>query len=157
MPPPLLVDLTAMDLDKIVFDRSEIERVNPQRHEMRQLDRIVYFDPKGGVIVGYKEITLEEFWIPGHIPDRPIMPGVIMIEAAAQLVSFASKKINDYDRFIGFGGIESAKFRGTVPPGCRLYLAGRLIENRPRRVIFDTQGIVDGRMVFEARIIGMPV
>ena len=80
-----------------------------------------------------------------------------MIEAAAQMVSFAAKKINDYDRFIGFGGIDNAKFRGTVTPGCRLYLAGRLVENRPRRVTFDTQGIVNGQMVFEARIIGMPI
>ena len=157
MPPPLLVDLSEMDLEKVIFDRSEIEKVNPQRHQMRQLDGIVFFDKNQGIIVGYKDVSLDEFWIPGHIPGRPIMPGVMMIEAAAQLVSFAAKKLNDLDRFIGFGGIDKAKFRGTVTPGCRLYLGGKLVENRPRRVTFDTQGIVEGQMVFEARIIGMPV
>ena len=157
MAPSKLVDLSGMDLDRIVFDDSEIEKLNPQRDQMRQLDGIIFFETNGKIIVGYKDISQEEFWIPGHIPGRPIMPGVIMIEAAAQLVSFAAKKINKYDRFIGFGGIDKAKFRGTVTPGSRLYLAGKLVENRPHRVTCDTQGIVDGQIVFEARIIGMPV
>ena len=108
--------------------------------------------------MGYKDVTENEFWIRGHIPGRPLMPGVIMIEAAAQLASFFVKILRtDDDRFIGFGGIEDTKFRGTVSPGCRLYIVEKLLENRPRRFKSAVQGYVNGQMVFETTIIGMPV
>lgn len=158
MPPALLSDITEIDLDQVLFDRSQIESVNPHRYEMQHLDGIVHFDSAAGVIVGYKNVTENEFWIRGHIPNRPIMPGVIMIEAAAQLVSFAVKKLRgDYDTFVGFSGIENTKFRGTVTPPAKLAMIGKLVEDRPRRFICDTQGLVEGQMVFESRIIGMPV
>ena len=89
MPPTLLTDLTKIDLDQVLFDRNHVESVNPHRYEMQHLDGIIHFDPQAGVIVGFKNVTEDEFWIRGHIPNRPIMPGVIMIEAAAQLVSYA--------------------------------------------------------------------
>lgn len=157
MPPNILWDLASLDPNKILFDRDQIEKINPHRYEMRHLDGIYHLDTAEGIIVGFKEVTDQEFWIRGHIPGRPIMPGVIMVEAAAQLVSFAVKKINNDDRFIGFGGIDNVKFRGTVTPGCRLIMVGKLVENRPRRFICDTQGFVDDQMVFQARITGMAV
>jgi 3-hydroxyacyl-[acyl-carrier-protein] dehydratase len=158
MPPALLTDLSVLDIDQVLFDRKQIESVNPHRYEMQHLDGIVHFDPAEGVIVGFKEVTENEFWIRGHIPNRPIMPGVIMIESAAQLVSFAVKKLrNDHETFIGFSGIENTKFRGTVAPPAKLLMIGKLVEDRPRRFICDTQGFVDGQMIFESQIIGMPV
>ena len=157
MPPNILWDLTSLDLDKVLFDREQIEKINPHRYEMQHLDGICHLDTEQGIIVGFKEVTDQEFWIRGHIPGRPIMPGVIMVEAAAQLLSFAVNKINGGDRFIGFGGIDNVKFRGTVAPGNRLIMVGKLIENRPRRFICDCQGFVKEQMVFQARITGMPV
>ena len=101
----------------------------------------------------------EPFWARGHIPGRPLMPGVIMIEAAAQLCSWAVRQVYDSaeygDRFFGFGGIDNVKFRGTVFPGQTLLLLGKRTEVRPRRAVFTTQGWVDGRMAFQADITGM--
>ena len=157
MPPQLLLDLEKIDLDQIVYDTTAVEEVNPHRFEMRQLDAIVHLDVNEGTIIGYKEVTENEFWIRGHIPSRPLMPGVLMVEAAAQLASFAATKISGDSRFIGFGGIEDVKFRQQITPGSRLYLLGRFLERRKRRVKLAAQGIVNGQMIFEATIIGMPI
>ncbi len=157
MPPVLFADLSRIDLTKVVYDRAAIEAINPHRYEMQQLDGIVLLDPADSLIIGYKDITEKEFWVRGHIPGRPLMPGVIMVEAAAQMSSIAAKKINNEERFIGFGGIEEAKFRGQVLPGCRLYMIGKFLENRPRRFKMAVQGVVNGELVFEAIIIGMPM
>jgi len=157
MPPALLVDINTINLNRIVFDVEAIEQVNPQRHEMRQLDAIVHFDKECGTVVGYKDITEEEFWVRGHIPGRPIMPGVIMLEAAAQLASFSAQKVNHLEGFLGFSGLEDVKFRLQVIPGSRLYLLGKFVEIRRRRFKLATQGVVEGQMVFHATIIGMPI
>ncbi len=157
MPPSLLFDTTQLNWDRPIIDVEQIERFNPHRFEMRQLDGIVHLDEQAGTIAGFKNVTESEFWVRGHIPGRPLMPGVLMLEAAAQLVSYAVKKLRQGDAFFGFSGIENVKFRGTVVPPSRLDMIGKLVENRPRRFICDTQGFVAGQMVFEARIIGMPV
>ena len=160
MPPALLLDLSRIDLDHVAFDAAAIEEVNPHRYEMRQLDGMIYDDQETSTCLGYKDVTEDEFWVRGHIPGRPLMPGVIMIEAAAQLASFyVINSFHEYspDKFIGFGGINDVKFRGAVTPGQRLYLIVKLIERRPRRFICAAQGVVDGQMVFEAKIVGMPM
>ena len=118
MPPQLLFDLKQIDLNSPpIFDRNAISQMNPQRLEMQQLDGVLWYDKKKFLILGYKDITENEFWVRGHIPNRPIMPGVIMVEAAAQLSSFFVKKIYELEGFIGFAGIDSAKFRAVVEPG----------------------------------------
>src|SRR5690554_1935470 len=101
MPPTRLFDLLDLDLDKVEFDRQAIAQVNPQSYEMSQLDAIVWYDLPRMLCLGYKDVTDKEFWIRGHIPGRPIMPGVIMVEAAAQLCSFFMKRIYGLDGFIG--------------------------------------------------------
>lgn len=156
MPPQLLFDLSGLDLGaRPVFDKEAISRVNPQRYEMQQLDGILWYDPDRSLILGYKDVTDNEFWVRGHIPGRPLMPGVIMIESAAQLLSFFVKQVLNIEGFVGFGGIESAKFRAVVTPGCRLYLLGQIIEKRTRKYTCATQGLVDGTIVFEAIISGI--
>jgi len=108
-------------------------------------------------VVGYKDVREDEFWVRGHIPGRPLLPGVLMIEAGAQLVSFCTHKILNINKFVGFGGVDEVKFRGTVIPPCRLVLVGKAIEVKPRRCVCYVQGFVDNTMVFEAKITGMPV
>ena len=159
MPPALLFDLTQIDLDsKPLFDREAICKVNPQRFEMQQLDGILWCDKQEGHILGYKDVTPAEFWVRGHIPGRPLMPGVVQIEAAAQLLSFFVTKIYQETGFVGFGGIDRAKFRATVEPGCRLYLLGHITEaRRGRKYVCDVQGVVDQTLVFEATISGLKV
>lgn len=162
MPPPLLFDLSQIDLEaKPVFDKEAICRVNPQQFEMQQLDGIIWYDKEKSSILGYKDVTDKEFWVRGHIPERPLMPGVIMIEAAAQLSSFFIKQVFQEEGFIGFAGIDSAKFRSTIEPGKRLYLLGRITKYKRRKnaihVTTSVQGVVDGNLVFEASVSGMRV
>lgn len=156
MPPVLLFDLSQLDLlASPVFDKEAVCRVNPQRYEMQQLDGVLWYDQQRSLVLGYKDVTTSEFWVRGHIPGRPLMPGVIMIEAAAQLLSFFTKQILEEKGFLGFGGIESAKFRSPVTPGCRLYLLEHVFERRSRRVSATAQGVVGGTMVFESVISGV--
>jgi 3-hydroxyacyl-[acyl-carrier-protein] dehydratase len=159
MPPPLLLDLSQIDLSaRPVFDREAISRVNPQQFEMQQLDGVLWFDKQNMLVLGYKDVTNSEFWIRGHIPDRPLMPGVIMVEAAAQLLSFFVKQVMGEKGFIGFASIDSAKFRSTVEPGQRLLLLGKIMKFRPGRK-YDAyiQGLVGDKMVFETSVSGMSV
>ena len=90
MPPQLLYDVSGIDLNRILFDQEAIRRRNPQRGHMEQLDAIVYADGNLGRIIGYKDTHENEFWVPGHIPGRPLLPGVLMIECAAQVASHST-------------------------------------------------------------------
>lgn len=158
MPPPLLFDLSQIDLSgKPIFDREAIGRKNPQRFEMQQLDGILWYDKEKLLVLGYKDVREDEFWVRGHIPGRPLMPAVIMVEAAAQLSSFFVKHIYELECFIGFAGIDSAKFRSKVEPGQRLYLLGHITMFKRRKYTCSVQGVVGNTMVFEAVVSGMEV
>lgn len=158
MPPTLLCDISNIDFNsKPIYTRDEILEVNPQSFEMQQLDGIIWYDKPRRLILGYKDVSDHEFWIRDHIPGRPIMPGVIMVECAAQLLSFYVRKIFEIDAFIGFASIEYAKFRASVVPGQRLYLLGQLMEFKSRKYSAQVQGLVDGKLIFEAGVSGMKV
>jgi 3-hydroxyacyl-[acyl-carrier-protein] dehydratase len=154
MPPQLVFDISGIDLNRVLFDQEAIREANPQRGDMEMLNGIVYANPDLGRIIGYKDVRADEFWVPGHIPGRPLLPGVLMIEAAAQLASFYTRKFVGWKGFIGFGGVEDTKFRQQVAPGCRLYLVGQKLWHRHRRIRCTVHGMVDGQLVFETGIIG---
>lgn len=154
MPPQLLFDIANIDLTKVLYDQQAIRDANPHRGDMEQLNAIVYADPSQGRIVGFKDVREDEFWIPGHIPGRPLMPGVLMVEAGAQLASFYSKVFEQWKGFIGFSGADEIRFRSPVVPGKRLYILGQKLWMRHGRINCKVQGLVDGNMVFEAGIIG---
>jgi 3-hydroxyacyl-[acyl-carrier-protein] dehydratase len=157
MVPTLLFPLDGIDLSQTQHGVEEIERVNPHRGDMRLLDGIIWLPPEKDRGLAFKDIKADEFWVPGHIPGRPLFPGVLMIEAAAQLASFVYLSRGTGAKFLGFSGVEAVKFRGQVVPGDRLLLLGKAVDIRPRRIICDAQGLVNGTMVFEARITGMPM
>ncbi len=152
-----MIDLSTLDLNKQIVGIEGIREVIPHRFEMEQLTGILKFDIEQGIIIGYKDISDKEFWVRGHIPGRPLMPGVLMLEAAAQLCTYYYKQTMKDDRFLGFGGIDKVKFRGKVVPGDKLIIIAKNKELRSRRAIFDAQGVVDGKLVFEGIIIGMVV
>jgi len=157
MPPALLFDMSKLDINQVEYARQDIAEVNPQAYEMAQLDAIVWHNLDKLLCLGYKDVGDDEFWVRGHIPGRPIMPGVIMIEAAAQLASFFMKKIYGLEGFIGFSGIDKTKFRETVVPGSRLYLLSHICKIRSRQFSAKVQGVVDGKIVFDTIISGMKV
>src|SRR3954471_1425770 len=154
MPPQFLFDLAAIDLNKTLFDQEAVRGSNPQRGDMEMLNAIIYADPSTGDILGYKDVRDNEFWVAGHIPGRPLFPGVLMVEAAAQLSSLYTRKYEGWKGFIGFGGVDAVKFRAPVVPGQRLYLLGKKLWSRHRRICSKVQGIVNGAIVFEAEITG---
>src|ERR1700677_4260684 len=111
MPPQLIFDISDIDLSKDVFDQEAIREVNPQRGAMEMLNGVVYADEEHHRLIGYKDVRLDEFWVHGHIPGRPLLPGVLMLETAAQLASFYARKFIGWTSFIGFGGVEDCRFR----------------------------------------------
>src|SRR5947199_388606 len=129
MPPELLFDLSTIDYNQVIADKAEIERVNPQRFEMMQLTAIVHVDTAQHLIVGYKDAGPDEFWVRGHMPGFPLMPGVIMCEAAAQLMGYYSKKYGLlYGSMVVFSGMENVRFRGQVRVGDRLVLVSKALQ-----------------------------
>ena len=151
------IDLNTLDLDKLIVTREQIYQRLPHRYEFMQLDGLIHFDLDKNICVGLRDIKQDEFWVKGHIPSRPLFPGVLMIESAAQLASYLSYEIVDSNQFVGFSGVDAVKFRGAVVPPAKMYIIMKLVDVRPRRIIADAQSIVDGKLVFEARITGMPV
>ncbi|MBV8780621.1 MAG: beta-hydroxyacyl-ACP dehydratase [Phycisphaerae bacterium] len=154
MPPTFLFDLSTIDLNKVEFDKAAILEVNPQRGDMEQLDGIIWADKDQKSILGFKDVRADEFWVEGHIPGRPLLPGVLMIECAAQVASFYCRVFLNWTGFVGFGGVEDVKFRQQVVPGQRLLMLAQHVWERHRRIKCNVQGVIDGTIVFEASIIG---
>ncbi|MBI2826565.1 MAG: beta-hydroxyacyl-ACP dehydratase [Planctomycetia bacterium] len=156
----LILDFAQYDLDHCVADIEEIRRYNLQRYQMEQLTRIVYEDASRQVCVGYKDYGPDEFWIRGHMPGMPVLPGVLMCEAAAQLCSYYARKHNllGDNGVLGFGGLDEVRFRDVVTPGDRLVIVSALVKVRPGAMIVSHfQGFVRQSMVCEGKIRGVPL
>ena len=154
-----ILDLATINLDDEAVSKEKILELNAQRDEFEQLDRLISLDLEQGLAVGVKQQTADEFWTRGHIPGRPIMPGVLMIEMAAQISSviYHLKFETGGKKFFGFGGVNHVKFRGSVEPGCDLIMVVRAKALRSRMAIFEAQGFVDGKMVFEGEVTGIVI
>ena len=158
MPPEMHYNPAELDLGRVVADQEAIRRVNPQRFAMEQLTAIVHVDKDQNLVAGFKDVGPDEFWVKGHMPGYPLMPGVLMCEAAAQLCSFYTTEAGLLQGdFIGFGGMENVRFRAPVRPGDRLVLIGKALRINRRQTVFNVQGFVGSTMVFHADILGVPL
>ncbi len=161
MPPKALFDLSSLDLDHVVADIEEIRRHNPQRYEFEQLSHICHADIDTGEVVGVLDIPEDPWWGRGHVPERALMPGVLMLECAAQVCSWFVHQVLDGDKYagriFGFGGIDGVKYRSVIFPPDRLVVIGKALDVRSRRAIFETQGYHGDlqKMVFQAKITGL--
>jgi 3-hydroxyacyl-[acyl-carrier-protein] dehydratase len=158
MPPPAILKPSTVDFTRVLADSAAIRAVNPQRFEMEALTAIVMMDPVTKIAVAYKDVQQDEFWVRGHMPGDPLMPGVMMCEAAAQLCSYylLTQKVFDSD-YVGLGGLDDVQFRHPVRPGDRLVLVARLTRERKFIAQSDVQGFVSDTMVFDAVIKGVPL
>ena len=154
----LLIDLSEIDLDRVIADQDEIRRHNPQRFEMEQLTAIVFDDFDRKICVGYKDITENEFWVRGHMPGMPLMPGVLMCEAAAQMCSYYAHKhhLLGESKVVGFGGLEDVRFRDPVRVGDRLVVVCKMLKVRAGQLIVCRfQCFVRQSMVADGKIKGV--
>jgi 3-hydroxyacyl-[acyl-carrier-protein] dehydratase len=155
VPKPLILDFSEYDVHKVIADIDEIRRYNPQRYEMEQLTAICFEDRDRAICVGYKDLGPDEFWARGHMPGMPLMPGVIMCEAAAQLASFYARKFNLMEGLVGFGGLEEVRFRGVVRPGDRFVIVSRLLKLRRSIMTCEFQCFVNQGVVCEGILKGV--
>jgi 3-hydroxyacyl-[acyl-carrier-protein] dehydratase len=150
-----LIDFADFDPENVLVSREEICEINPHRFEMLLLDGILYLTDD--YAVGFKDLSEDSFWVRGHFPGRPLMPGVLICECAAQLSSYFALKTKMVDEgYVGLGGLESVRFRRPVVPGDRLIVM--LKKGRVRHNVMFTaefQGYVDQTLVVDGVIKGV--
>lgn len=160
MPAKSMFDYKQYNYDKPLYDINAIRKVNPQRHEMEQLSGIVWVDEATHSLIGFKDITEDEFWVQGHMPGYPLMPGVIQCEAAAQLAGFYARKFDILHAgdYLGFGGMNNVRFRKPVYPPNRLIICAQVVKYKEKHLAeFEFQGFVNDVMVFNGNMLGVPI
>lgn len=153
----LIVNFDELDLTQIAVSRDQIDGLIPQTGDMRQIDHLVWVNEERSACVAVRHVRDDEFWVPGHIPGRPLLPGVMMIEAAAQASAVLYRLRTGNERFIGFVRLDDVVFRGQVVPGDTVYFIANERECKPRRFVTATQAVLNGTLIFEGVITGMPV
>ena len=130
----------------------EIQEIIPHRHPFLLLDAIEDYEP-GEYAVGYKCVTYREDFFKGHFPEKPVMPGVLIIEALAQAGAVAILSIPENQGKIAFfGGIQKCRFKGMVVPGDKLKLETRIIKRKGPLGVGEAVASVDGKLVASAEI-----
>jgi len=138
-----------------MFDVIEIQKMLPHRYPFLFVDRVLEVEP-GKSIVGLKNVSMDEPFFQGHFPGRPIMPGVLIVEAMAQAAGvLVYKSIETDDKMVYFMSIEKAKFRKPVVPGDQLRLEVEAIQSRGNVWKFKGEAKVDGKLVCEAEFMAM--
>lgn len=139
----------------MLMDIQEIQNVLPHRYPFLLLDRVLEIDP-GKSILAAKNVTINESFFQGHFPGRPIMPGVLIVEAMAQaggVLVYKSTKTDD--NVVYFMTIDRVKFRKPVIPGDTLHLDVRIIQNKGKAWKFTGKAMVDNKVVSEAVFMAM--
>ena len=145
-----------MTSDNNIIDINQIIKLIPHRYPFLLVDRVTDLEV-GKSVTGIKNITMNEPQFIGHFPDRPVMPGVLIIEAMAQISAILVAKSMDSteDKEVFFMSIENAKFRKIVEPGDQLILKASITQNRGSVWKFAAQSLVDGKVAAEASFTAM--
>ncbi|WP_448586911.1 3-hydroxyacyl-ACP dehydratase FabZ [Thermaurantiacus sp.] len=138
-------------------DLARILSLLPHRYPMLLVDRVAELTP-GERIVAVKAVSMNEPYFPGHFPARPIMPGVLLIEAMAQaagILAVETLGLAGTGKLLYFLAIEGAKFRRPVEPGCLVRLEVAYRQNRARAARFEGRALVEGAVAAEATFLAM--
>lgn len=151
------LDFDRIDLGTSLVDLEARRAVLRQRGTFELLDAFHVLDHENGVLAASKAIRADDWWARDHIPGRSLFPGVLMIEASAQACSYhyQSHRAELADAFIGFGGVDGVRFRGTVEPPSTLLFMARILRVRSRMFTYEVQGWVERALVFEGQIMGI--
>jgi 3-hydroxyacyl-[acyl-carrier-protein] dehydratase len=140
-----------------MIEIKEIMAILPHAYPFLLVDRIVEIEP-GKRVVGIKNVTYNEPFFPGHFPGRPIMPGVLIIEAMAQtagVLVFNSLPQEDREKKVFFLGIDNVRFRKPVIPGDQLRMELEITRHRQSVWGFKGKAFVDGNLVAEGDLLAM--
>ena len=138
---------------KTTLDVREIHQLLPHRYPFALVDRIIDYVP-GEKAVGIKNVTFNEPFFPGHIPDFPLMPGVLMVEAMAQVGGIILVQLPGMKgKFFAFAGIDKVRFRRPVVPGDRLTMTVELLSLKQNRIAkMQGRGEVDGELAVKGEM-----
>ena len=132
------------------LDILELQKLLPHRYPFLLVDRVIDYDP-GKFAKGYKNLTFNEPFFQGHFPSNPIMPGVLQIEAMAQLGAAAFITLpENRNKLILFAGIDNARFKHIVRPGDRLDMEIEVIKIKGPIIKAHAKAEVDGKLAAEA-------
>lgn len=137
-----------------MMNSSEIQKILPHRYPFLLVDRILNIEPKSRA-VGIKNVTFNEHFFQGHFPDNPIMPGVLIVEAMAQVSGILAFHSGAQGKAVYFMSIEKAKFRKPVVPGDQLRFEVNVLQHRNNVWKFSGQAFVNDKAVAEAEFTAM--
>ena len=137
-----------------MMNNLEIQKILPHRYPFLLVDRILDIQPKVKA-VGLKNVTCNEHFFQGHFPDYPIMPGVLIVEAMAQVSGILAFHSGAQGKSVYFMSIEKAKFRKPVVPGDQLRFEVTVIQQRNNVWKFSGQAFVEDKVVADAEFTAM--
>jgi 3-hydroxyacyl-[acyl-carrier-protein] dehydratase len=138
---------------KTTFTVEEIRQLLPHRYPFALVDRIIDYVP-GQKAVGLKNVTINEPFFPGHIPSRPLMPGVLIVESMAQVGGVILTQLPGMKgKFFAFAGIDKTRFRRPVVPGDQLIMTVELLSFKMNKIAkMQGEARVDGQLAAQGEM-----
>jgi len=154
-----LVDFSTLNCTDNLVPEETLRKALPHINEFQLIDGICTVDVEREIVVGYKVWDEEPWWGLAHIPGRPMMPGVLMIEGCAQIAAILVENFGEFpdDKFMALVGVDNTRVRRMIQPPATVYFAGTLASHSSRIAKVKAQCIIDGEIAVETELRGVPV